>query len=113
MWRHPSEPEPRRDHESQHDTTITDRSYAMREDAYVPKCAGMSLEPPRGLVQHGRGRRRRGRRDHDERRATSALDLIDRKPLPNTEGGTPTGWSVGLTLPGSVTAAAYVICARP
>ena len=28
-------------------------------------------------------------------------------------GGKPTGWSVGLNITGAVTAAAYVICARP
>jgi len=45
--------------------------------------------------------------------ATGALDLIDSKPRPLTDGGKPTGWSVGLNITGAVTAAAYVICAKP
>jgi hypothetical protein len=44
---------------------------------------------------------------------SSAATLIDSKPVPNTLGGTPTGWHTGFSLTGAVTVAAYVICAKP
>lgn len=45
--------------------------------------------------------------------ASGGLDLIDSKPVPNTAGGTPTGWFAGLNLTTAVSGAAYVVCARP
>jgi hypothetical protein len=44
---------------------------------------------------------------------SGAADLYDSKPVPNTDGGAPTGWHAGWTINGAVSVAAYVICARP
>ena len=44
---------------------------------------------------------------------SGAADLYDSKPVPNTDGGAPTGWHAGWTLTGAISVAAYVVCARP
>lgn len=45
--------------------------------------------------------------------SSGGITLVDSKPVPNTDGGKPTGWHAGLNMTTAGSAAAYVICARP
>lgn len=45
--------------------------------------------------------------------AGGGVTVTDSKPSPNTNGGTPTGWSVGMTVAVGYSGAAYVVCAKP